>query len=193
MNLNANSRLECLVDAGFAAAQKHPKGDRSAHFVVLFDFWLASVMKELDVIGPFWEELLDSSYIDDFKLGKDPMEEDKKPLRYIEYPKEVRLGDYGFHELVAYGLARSAILDGEKRRLLLEHLTAGRDHRIRQASRSGPSTEIHEAMHIAYRRFARSKGLNPDDYNTVAKAFSDEARRRFQKKEQNWLRSVQSE
>ena len=192
LDLNANARLECLIDAGFAAAKKHPKGDRSALYVVLFDFWLASVMKDWGVIGPFWDELFDRSDADEFELGKDRWEEDKQPPRYIDRPKEVRIGDYGFHEAVARGLARSAMLDAERKRLLLEYLTPAEIAEYDRPIPIDKAAEVDEAMNLAYRRFAKSKGINPDDYQAVSEAFSAEAWRRFHEQEQGYFRQQDS-
>ena len=194
LDFNPNQRLEFLVKAAFAAAKKHPKDDRSARFVVLFDFWLANVMRELDVIGPFWNELFDRSYpdADEFELGKVPKKRFKKPRHYIEHPKEVRITDYGFHELVARGLARSAMYEYERKKLVLEHLTPSelKKYDVPIPLDVKPE-ETAEPQRIAYRRFAESKGINPDSREAVENAFREEAWRRLEEQEQSWIRSTQ--
>jgi hypothetical protein len=52
LDINANDRLQFLVKAAFNAARKHPKGDRSALFVLLFDYWLADgVGRRVGILG----------------------------------------------------------------------------------------------------------------------------------------------
>jgi DNA-binding XRE family transcriptional regulator len=200
LNLNANSRLDFLINAAFNAARKHPKGDRSALFVLLFDYWLADVMAELDVRWEFWNELFDPEEYElatgaDFPLGGDPEAEFKKGVKYIEGPEEVRIGDYGFHELVARGLARPAMLDAERKRLLFEYLTPAEitEYEVpidwKLLDSTGEYSKLEEPRRIAYGRFAKSKGIDPDDQQAVDKAFGAEARRRFQEKEEIWRRT----
>jgi hypothetical protein len=169
--------------------KKHSQGGRSALYVVLFDFWLAGVMKEPDVVAEFWSELFNGG--EEFALGADPQEMSKKTLKYIERPEEVRWGDYGFHELVARGLARPAMLDAEEKRLLLEYLTpaeiAEYDLPINWTG-VPDDPKLGEPKRIAHRRFAKSKGIDPDDHKAVEKAFRYEACRRFDEKEEKWRR-----
>jgi DNA-binding XRE family transcriptional regulator len=187
LDLNANARLQYLVQAGFAAAKKHPKGDRSALYVVLFDFWLAEVVKELGIVWPFWNELFEKSDVND-ALGKVPGDRFKKSLHYIEHPEEVHISDYGFHEVVAHGLARGAMYDYERKKLIFEYLTPSEVKEYDVPVPSGGEEKIGEPERIAYRRFAKSKGIDPDDHKAVEKAFWEEAGRRFIEKEQDWLR-----
>jgi hypothetical protein len=187
LDLNANARLQTLVKAGFAAAKKHPKGDRSALYVVLFDFWLAEVLKDLGILSPFWDELFVGSDADD-ALGKVPADRFKKSRHYIEQPQEVLNSDYGFHELVAHGLARGAMYDYELKKLVFEYLTPSEVKEYDVPVSSGEEEKLGEPERIAYRRFAESKGINPDDHEAVRKAFSAEAGRRFIEKEHDWLR-----
>jgi hypothetical protein len=190
LDLNANERLGFLITAAFEAARKHPKGDRSALFVLLFDYWLADVMTELDVLWLFWDELFHRSYADEFELGKNPKEESKKQ-HYLEKPKEVRIADYGFHVLVAYGLARAAMLDTEQKRLLLEYLTPAEiaEYDVPINWKLVPEDpKWREPERIAHRRFAKSKGIDPDDHEAVSNAFSAETWRRFEEKDEKWRR-----
>jgi hypothetical protein len=186
LDLNANARLQYLVRAGFAAAKKHPRGDRSALYVVLFDFWLAEVVMELEILWPFWDELFEKSDLDD-ALGKVPADRFKKSLHYIEYPKEVDFWDYGFHEVVAYGLARGPMYEYERKKLIFEYLTPSEVKEYDVPVPSGGEEKMGEPERIAYRRFAKSKGIDPDDHEAVEKAFSTEAGQRFNEKEQAWL------
>jgi hypothetical protein len=202
LHLNANSRLDFLINAAFNAARKHPKGDRSALFVLLFDYWLADVMGELDVRSEFWDELWGGTgeypLADggDFPLGGDTWEKEieKKPLRYINRPEEIRWGDFGFHELVGRGLARPAMYEAERRRLLFEYLTpaeiAEYDAPIdwRLLDSKNEYSKLEEPKRIAYGRFAKSKGIDPEDHEAVENAFSQEAWRRFQEREGKWKR-----
>jgi hypothetical protein len=190
VDLNSNRRLEFLVKAAFQAARKHPKGDRSALFVLLFDYWLADVMVELDVAWPFWDELWGG---DQFKLGAPPKARAKKTQRYLERPEEVRIADYGFHDAVARGLARSAMLDAEEKRLRLEYLTpaeiAEYDVPInRKLAASKRDPKLGAPQRIAYGRFAKAKEIDPDDQEAVETAFRTEARRRLKEKEADWIR-----
>jgi hypothetical protein len=187
LDLNANARLQRLIKAGFAAAKKHPKGDCSAHFVVLFDFWLAKVVTELRILLPFWGELFETSGVYD-ALGKVPADSLKKPLHYIEQPKEVHISDYGFHEVVARGLARGPMYDYERQKLIFEYLTPSEVKEYDVPVPSGAEEKIEEPERIAYRRFAKAKGIDPDDHEAVEKAFWAEAYQRFSKKEQDWFR-----
>lgn len=116
-----------LINAvAFAAARKRPKGDRSALFVILFDYWLVDVVRELDVVSEFW-------------------------------------GDYGFHELVASGLARSAMFDMEQKRLLLEYLTPAEIAEFdvpinwKLVTQKG-GIQFGVPKRIAYRRFPKARG-----------------------------------
>jgi hypothetical protein len=199
LDLNANSRLDYLINAAFNAARKHPKGDRSLRFVLLFDYWLADTMKELGVVNEFWEQLWgtgDYSELatgDMFPLGGDREEQEELPFRYLERPEEVRWARYGFHELIGRGLARPAMLDAEEKRLLLEYLTpaeiAEYDVPIDwKRFYSGPDPKYGAPERIAYRRFAKAKGINPDDQAAVRNAFSQEAYRRFYEREAKWMR-----
>jgi DNA-binding XRE family transcriptional regulator len=206
LNLNANSRLDYLINAAFNAARKHPKGDRSPLFVLLFDYWLADTMAELDLIREFWAQLWgtgDYSELasgDMFPLGGDPEGSEAslekiKARKYIERPEEVRISDYGFHELVAHGLARPAMLETEKSRLLLEYLTPAEiaefDEPINWELVYGGGAgdpKYGAPERIAYRRFAESKRIDPDDQEAVSDAFFQEAWRRFQQKEEKWRR-----
>jgi len=187
LDLNATARLQFLIKAGFAAAKKHPKGDRSAHFVVLFDFWLAEVVTELEILSPFWEELFVGADASD-ALGKDPVDRFKKPQHYIEHPKEVRIWDYGFHKVVAYGLARGSMFEYELRKLVFENLTPSEVKEYDVPVPSGGEEKIGEPERIAYRRFAKGNGIDPDDHDAVERAISAEAGRRFLEKEHAWLR-----
>jgi DNA-binding XRE family transcriptional regulator len=197
LNLNANDRLEFLINAAFNAARKHPKGDRSPLFVLLFDYWLADVMAELDVRWEFWHELFAPEKYElatgaDFPLPLGGDAEATKGTKYIEGPEEVRIGDYGFHELVARGLARPAMYEAERKRLLLEYLTPAEiaeydvpiDWKLVESKQGDP--KVGEPERIAYRRFAKSKGIDPDDQEAVRNAFWDEAWRRFEEKEEKW-------
>ena len=187
LDLNANARLQILIQAGFAAAKKHPKGDRSALYVVLFDFWLAEVVTDLGILSPFWEELFVGGDSDN-ALGKVPADRFKKPRHYIEHPTEVRISDYGFHEVVAHGLARDAMYDYELKKLVFEYLTPSEVKEYDVPVPSEEEEKLGEPERIAHRRFAESKGINPDDHEAVRKAFWEEAGRRFIEKEQDWLR-----
>jgi DNA-binding XRE family transcriptional regulator len=191
LDLNSNKRLEFLVKAAFAAARKHKQGDRSAQFVLQFDYWLADVMKDLEVGQEFWDEL--SGYGEEFKLGaKPPRKRARKTQRYLERPQEVRIENYGFHDAVARGLARSAMLDAEQKRLLLEYLTPAEvaeydvpiDWKLADAGRD---PKFGAPQRIAYERFAKSKGIDPDNQEEIQKAFQNEARRRLAEKEANWI------
>jgi DNA-binding XRE family transcriptional regulator len=197
LNLNANSRLDYLINAGFNAARKHPKGDRSALFVLLFDYWLADTMIELDVPREFWAELWGTGDYSEhatgdlFPLGGDDDASLQKEWRYIERPKEVDIAAYGFHELVARGLARRAMLNAEGKRLLLEYLTpaeiAEYDEPINwKLVDHSRDPKFGAPERIAYRRFAKAKGIDPDDQAAVKNAFLDEAYRRFAEKEEKW-------
>jgi DNA-binding XRE family transcriptional regulator len=194
--LNTNERLEFLVKAAFNAARKHSKGDRSALFVLLFDYWLADVTTELGVGWEFWDELWRST--DRFKLGAKPSKARRSKTqryleRYLERPQEVRITDYGFHDAVARGLARPAMLDAEEKRLLLEYLTpaevAEYDVPINwKLADSGSDPKFGAPQRIAYERFAKAKGIDPLDQEAVGNAFRTEAHRRLREKEENWVR-----
>jgi hypothetical protein len=186
LDLNANGRLQYLIKAAFAAAKKHPKRDRSALFVVLFDFWLAKVVMELGILIPFWGELFVRSDLHD-ALGKTPADSLTKPVHYIEHPNEVNIWDYGFHEVVARGLARGPMYDCERKRLIFEYLTPSEVKEYDVPVPSGGEEKIGEPERVAYRRFAKAKGIDPDDHEAIEKAFGAEAGRRFNKKEQDWL------
>ncbi|MFY9987448.1 MAG: hypothetical protein WAK31_22005 [Chthoniobacterales bacterium] len=129
---------------------------------------------------------------DEFKPGEDPEERSKKTLKYIELPEEVRWGDYGFHELVARGLARSAMFDMEQKRLLLEYLTPAEIAEFdvpinwKLVDSKGGDPKFGVPKRIAYRRFAESKGIDPDNEEAVSDAFRNEVWRRFQEKEGMW-------
>jgi DNA-binding XRE family transcriptional regulator len=192
LNLNADDRLGFLIDSAFHAARKHPKGDRSALFVVLFDYWLVDVVRELDIQSEFWDELF--AYGDKFKLGGNPEDQSQETRKYVELPEEVRWGDYGFHEFVARGLALSAVYDMEQKRLLLEYLTPAEiaeynvpiNWKLVDSKQGDPKFGAPER--IAYRRFAESKGIDPDNEDAVRDAFLNEAWRRFEEKEEKWRR-----
>ena len=186
LHLNANARLQFLIKAGFEAAKRHPKGDRSALFVVLFDFWLAEVVTELKILIPFWDELFVRSDVYD-ALGKSPADSLKQPSHYIEHPNEVHISDYGFHEVVARGLARGPMYDYERKKLIFEYLTPSEVAEFDVPVSSGEEQKIGEPERIAYRRFAKSKGIDPDDHEAVEEAFSAEAGRRFSQEETDWL------
>jgi hypothetical protein len=188
LDLNANARLQYLIKAGFAAAKKHPKGDRSALYVVLFDFWLAKVVTELGILWPFWNELFARSDVYD-ALGKVPADNFKKPSRYIEHPSEVHISDYGFHEVVARGLARGPIYQYERNKLIFKYLTPSEVEEFDVPVPSGEEQKIGEPERIAYRRFAKSKGIDPNDHEALNKAFDAEALRPFLENELNWFRS----
>ena len=186
LDLNANARLQFLIKAAFAAAKKHPKGDRSALLVVLFDFWLAKVVMDLRILLPFWGDLFEMS--DDYHaLGKSPADSLTKPLHYIEHPNEVHIWDYGFHEVVARGLARGPMYDCERNKLIFEYLTPSEVKEYDVPVPVGEEEKIEEPERIAYQRFAKAKGIDPDDQEAVSRAFGDEAYRRFSEKEQDWF------
>jgi DNA-binding XRE family transcriptional regulator len=186
LDLNANARLQILIRAAFAAAKKHPKGDRSALFVVLFDFWLAEVVTELKILLPFWGELFVMSDVYD-ALGKDPVDRLKKPRCYLEHPKEVDISDYGFHEAIARGLARGPMHDYERKKLIFEYLTPSEVKEYDVPVPLGEEEKLGQPERIAYRRFAKAKGIDPDDHEAISEAFWAEAGRRFNKKEEEWL------
>jgi hypothetical protein len=106
---------------------------------------------------------------------------------------EIDLSAYGFHELVARGLARPAMLDEERKRLLLEYLTPAEiadfdtpiDRKLVDSEQADPKLGAPER--IAYRRFAKSKGLDPDDEEAISAAFGREALLRLQEKEEGWF------
>jgi hypothetical protein len=135
-----------------------------------------------------------TGYGDQFKLGAKPTKaRAKKTQRYLERPQEVRIADYGFHDAVARGLARSAMLDAEEKRLLLEYLTpaeiAEYDVPINwKLADSGRDPKFGAPQRIAYERFAKAKGIDPDDQEAVENAFQSEAHRRFIEKEEIWVR-----
>jgi hypothetical protein len=149
---------------------------------VLFDFWLAEVVTELKILLPFWGELFVTSDVYD-ALGKDPGD----TRHYLEHPKEVDIYDYGFHEVVARGLARGSMYDCERKKLIFEYLTPSEVKEYDVPVASGDEEKIGEPERIAYRRFAKAKGIDPDDHEAVEEAFSAEAGRRFNEKEQDWL------
>jgi hypothetical protein len=206
LNLNANHRLDYLINAAFNAARKHPNGDQSPLFVLLFDYWLADTMVEMGVLKEFWEHLWRTKEYDPLASGdmfpvvgksfhsKASLEKKMKTERYIERPQQVCVSDYGFHELVARGLARPAMLKAEGKRLLLEYLTPAEiakfDEPIDVHLQSTPDAKfkLNEPEQIAYRRFAESKGINPTNKNAISKAFAEEAWRRFEEKEERWRR-----
>jgi hypothetical protein len=76
----------------------------------------------------------------------------------------------------------------ERERLLLEYLTPAEIADFDVPIDYDDLEKLGAPKRIAYRRFAESKGVDPDNTPAIEEAFSAEVWRRFLEKERKWLR-----
>jgi hypothetical protein len=57
----------------------------------------------------------------------------------------------------------------------------------RKLAERGHDPKFGAPKRIALERFAKAKGIAPDDQEAVETAFRDEASRRLEQKEENWI------